>query len=185
MTARASSKRLLSLDDFLALPETEPASELIDGEVVQKPLTRVKHNRVTRRLARLLDAHPGTADGEWLPEQSLVFRRAGRGNLRIPDLVFFARDRLPANEDYPDEPPDLAVEVRSPGQTLAFLRRKLAFLREQGVDCTLLIDPDARTVEVHDGERFETHSGSGTVTLASLGGFSFDVDQLFEAGPSA
>jgi Uma2 family endonuclease len=29
---------LLSLDEFLLLPETKPASEYIDGQILQKPI---------------------------------------------------------------------------------------------------------------------------------------------------
>ncbi len=35
--AIALAKEILSLEEFLALPETKPASEYIDGQIYQKP----------------------------------------------------------------------------------------------------------------------------------------------------
>jgi hypothetical protein len=34
----------LTLEDFLALPETKPASEFIDGKIIQKPMPQGKHS---------------------------------------------------------------------------------------------------------------------------------------------
>ena len=36
----------LSLDKFLVLPETEPASEYISGKIIQKPIPQGKHSIV-------------------------------------------------------------------------------------------------------------------------------------------
>jgi len=34
----------LTLEEFLKLPETKPASEYIEGEIIQKPLPKTKHS---------------------------------------------------------------------------------------------------------------------------------------------
>ncbi len=36
----------LTLDEFLKLPETKPASEFIDGQIIQKPMPQGKHSTV-------------------------------------------------------------------------------------------------------------------------------------------
>ena len=51
----------------------------------------------------------------------------------------------------------------SKGQSIASQRERLTFLRAQGTRCTLLIDPEAQTVEVHDGERTARVSGDNEV----------------------
>ena len=83
------------------------------------------------------------------------------------------------DEDYPERVPDLAAEVRSKGQSSASLRERLAFLRAQGTGCTLLIDPDAQTVEVHDGERTSVVGDNDAVRLEALAEFSFIVSELW------
>jgi Uma2 family endonuclease len=40
----------VSIDEFLAMPETEPPSELIDGEVVQKAIPNDDHGEITSWL---------------------------------------------------------------------------------------------------------------------------------------
>ena len=79
----------------------------------------------------------------------------------------------------PTEPPYLVAEVRSEGQTIASLEHRLAFLRERGVAVTLLIEPNQRWVTVHEGERSWRAEAGETVTIETLDGFAFAVDELF------
>lgn len=171
----------MTLDEFLALPETKPYTELIDGVPCQKPLGKRRHSRAQWLLQKLLDRHPATSAGTPWPELGFKFRRTTAGNLRVPDVSYYLPGNidLDSDEPYPEVAPDLAAEVRSEGQGLPGLRARLAFLREQGTRCTLLIDPEAHTVEVHDGERSWTASAGETVVLEQLNGFGFQVDELF------
>jgi Uma2 family endonuclease len=41
----------LTLTEFLKLPETQPASEFIDGQIYQKPMPQGKHSTLQIRLA--------------------------------------------------------------------------------------------------------------------------------------
>ncbi|MCZ0902322.1 Uma2 family endonuclease, partial [Microcoleus sp. HI-ES] len=36
--------KTLTLSEFLKLPETEPASEYINGQIIQKPMPQGKHS---------------------------------------------------------------------------------------------------------------------------------------------
>ncbi len=38
--------RRFTLEEFLKLPESKPASEYIEGEIIQKPLPKIKHSRL-------------------------------------------------------------------------------------------------------------------------------------------
>lgn len=169
--------RPMTLDEFLALPETEPATELIDGYPCQKPVGKLRHSRAQTNLLLLLARSPATSAGRPLVELGV---RRGRANLRVPDVSYY----LPGNEpgaiaDYPERAPDLAIEVRSEGQLIRILEERLAFLREQGTACTLLVDPEARTVYVTDAARSWVATSDDAVTLDSLAGFSFTVSDLW------
>ncbi|MEM1426845.1 MAG: Uma2 family endonuclease, partial [Cyanobacteria bacterium P01_H01_bin.130] len=48
----ATVQTQLSLDQFLTMPETEPASEYANGIVTQKPMPQGKHSRIQSRLSR-------------------------------------------------------------------------------------------------------------------------------------
>ncbi|MEI6063265.1 MAG: Uma2 family endonuclease, partial [Pseudanabaena sp. ELA748] len=41
---RSSSTNNLSIEEFLVLPETKPASEYIDGQIYQKPMPQGQHS---------------------------------------------------------------------------------------------------------------------------------------------
>jgi len=38
--------KALTLDEFLKLPETQPASEFVEGRIIQKPIPQGKHSTV-------------------------------------------------------------------------------------------------------------------------------------------
>ena len=38
--------KTLTLEEFLKRPETRPASEYIDGQIIQKPMPQGKHSRI-------------------------------------------------------------------------------------------------------------------------------------------
>ena len=42
---RVPSKSL-TLEEFLRLPEIKPASEYIEGQIIQKPIPQGKHSRI-------------------------------------------------------------------------------------------------------------------------------------------
>lgn len=47
---------LSSLEEFLQLPETEPASEYINGEINQKIMPKSKHSRLQIKICNAINA---------------------------------------------------------------------------------------------------------------------------------
>jgi Uma2 family endonuclease len=45
----------LTLAEFWQLPETEPASEYINGQVIQKPMPQGKHSKLQGRLVAVIN----------------------------------------------------------------------------------------------------------------------------------
>ena len=141
----------LTLDQFLALPETKPGSEYIDGKVVQKPMPSTAHIFVQHLLSLVLGTflrdHPlGIAGPEW----RCVFGPPGAERARLPDFAFVAWAHLGADAwDGPHwGPPDLAVEVLSPDDRPGDVAEKIVFYLLNGVRLVWLIDPGQRTVQV-------------------------------------
>ena len=143
------TKAKLTLDEFLALPETEPASELIDGEVVQKPLPTWDHGVIQRLLSFVLTlflrAHP---IGDGGSEIRCIFGPAGAERPYVPDFIFVRADRLQRREQHFHGAPDLAVEILSPDDRMTSVMDKLRFYLAHGVRLVWLIDPQRRTVMV-------------------------------------
>ena len=146
-----TTKPKLTLEEFLELPETEPASELIDGDVVQKPVPTFEHGIIQRLLSFVftlyLRAHP---NGEAGSEVRCIFGPPGHERPYVPDYVsvWDARRRgLRKGQPFRGAP-DLAVEILSPDDRMVRVLDKVAFCLAHGVRLVWIINPDARTVMV-------------------------------------
>lgn len=49
-----ASKSKLTLEEFLKLPETKPASEFIHGEIIQQPMPQGEHSLIQATLSQIL-----------------------------------------------------------------------------------------------------------------------------------
>ena len=76
--------------------------------------------------------------------------------------------------------PDVVVEILSPDDRRADVDDKIATYLAARSTLVVVIDPDAKTVELHD-ETSTTLLGVGeTLTHAALPGFELSVSALFE-----
>ena len=46
----------ISIDEFLQLPETKPASEYIDGQIIQKTMPQGQPSRIQQKLTSVINA---------------------------------------------------------------------------------------------------------------------------------
>jgi Uma2 family endonuclease len=176
----------LTLEQFLALPEAEPALEMGPcGEIAQKVSPTTRHAMLQRAFAARLEAHAGPRRlGHSFTEQRVILGRIAR----VPDVTFYRQERLPLDAsgdwiDHPTTPPDLVVEIYSPGQEdRRALVVKAAWYVEQGVKVVLLVDPDKRriTAFIADGESI--FASDETLPLAEmLPGLELTPAEIFAA----
>lgn len=140
----------LTLDAFLVLPETKPASEFIDGKTSQKPMPQGEHSLLQGNLCEAInkvakDCKIACA----LPELRCTF---GDRSI-VPDVAVFRWQRIPlrasgriANRFLTH--PDWAIEVLSPEQSQTRVLSNLLHCAQHGTDIGWLIDPDEETVLV-------------------------------------
>lgn len=160
------------LSAFLLNPEIDESRlELIDGEVVQKPMPTWKHGRIAFKAASILDPFGSAA-----VEPRAVIESAGASP--IPDVAFYLHGE-PSDDDYMRNPPDVAVEVLSPGQGMAFMRRKAAMYASFGVKSTWIIDPASREVHVLEGDDERTLLIGERLTTPAVPGLDVDVSAFF------
>ncbi|AGY60015.1 Uma2 family endonuclease [Gloeobacter kilaueensis] len=140
--------RPLTLDDFLQLPETEPASEFVDGQVIQKPMPQGKHSRLQARLVHYLTtAFEATGGADAFPELRCTFG----GRSIVPDIAVFVRERIPldARGEVANGfvlAPDWAIEILSPDQSQTRVTGNLLHCLAHGTRSGWLIDPDERSL---------------------------------------
>lgn len=171
----------MTLKEFLALPETEPASEFACGEVFQKPMPTQKHSLMQTFLAMLITQFVlPTGLGRALTEWRCIFGPPGEERTFVPDITYVARERL-TEEDYLLGPPDIAIEILSPGQHAGRFADKILFYIAHGVKLVWVLDPIERTVRVH-APGAETRLLTADDTLdggAVLPGFTIKLADLF------
>ena len=164
----------MSEEEYLALPEEKPYLEYVDGVVLQKPMPDDLHRRIIHFLSYILYGYQLKAGGDGGPEGRI--RLPDGSGFRLPDNAYWAHGRYSGA----DSVPSVVIEVRSPDQTLAELRRKCRAFRANGVDVCWLIDPYARTVEVFEGDRdADQLPADGALETSVMPGFSVPLSELF------
>lgn len=151
MVDRTIPRTVDEFEQFIALPEnTDRRLELIDGEIVDKGMPTPEHGYIVDNATLPIKLH-------------LKNNRLGRSGPEI-------RYRIPDDPDHAlmpdwsftlgmDEPvairgaaqrlPDFALEVQSPDDELAALRKKVRLYLQHGTKLVWLILPRQRIIEVY------------------------------------
>jgi Uma2 family endonuclease len=174
----------LTLDEFLELPETKPASEFIDGQVIQKPMPQGKHSTIQLDLGAdinrvLKPNHIARA----YPELRCTFG----GKSLVPDVAVFSWERIPRDPNGQVAnaftiAPDWTIEILSPDQSQSKVIRNILHCLTYDTQMGWLIDPAEELVFVYFADQrvavFESADARLPVpTFAES--FSLTVGQLF------
>jgi Uma2 family endonuclease len=179
----AVASRRLTLEEFLKLPEEEPPLEFIDGVVTQKVSPKGRHSALQTALVQFLNGIAQQSKPAWaLTELRATFAGASV----VPDISVYRRQRIPVDasgriaDDFL-EPPDIAVEIASPEQSVNALVRRCLWYVANGVEMALLLDPtDESVLAFRHGRPADAWHGSDRVDLHEvLPDFELTVEQLF------
>ena len=183
---------MLTFDQWRALPETKRKCEVVDGILVMPPSPFGEHQWAVQVILTALQ--PFLADSGLgivlpAPYDVLVSREPLR--VRQPDILVVNAELTgitrPADLvglPYLDNPPLLAVEVLSPGNTRRDIEDRLADYRSIGVpECWLARFP-SRTIEVlrlapDAAATIATYGMGGTLRSEVLPGFELAVTGVF------
>ncbi|PSF39306.1 hypothetical protein C7H19_00520 [Aphanothece hegewaldii CCALA 016] len=161
----------LTLEEFLKLPETKPASEYIDGEIEQKPMAQGKHSIIQIRL--------GTAINEvaLLPKLAYAFTELrctfGRRSI-VPDIAVFEWQNIPKDADGSvsnkfEIPPDWIIEILSPEQSTNKIIKKILVCFKHGTKLSWLLDPEDESVTIFYPDRLpEIKEGDDILPVLSV-----------------
>jgi Uma2 family endonuclease len=147
----AKIEPLLTIEDLDACPDDGNRYELIGGELLVSRAPGIPHQRVLHNLqfqfGLYLSENP---IGILVPGVGAIF---SQHDAVIPDLVFVLNEHWDSvtTETALKGPPDLAIEILSPG---AENRRRDLFLKRQlyakyGVAEYWLVDPKGRSIHVY------------------------------------
>ncbi len=141
----------LTLEAFLQLPETKPASEYIDGQVIQKPMPQGKHSKLQGKLVTVIN------QAVEAPKLALAFpelRWTFGGRSIVPDVSVFVWNHIPTDEQgnvanvFPICP-DWAIAILSREHRFTQVTNNLLHGLQHGCQMGWLIDPEEAAIVVY------------------------------------
>ena len=145
----------LTLEEFLTLPETKPASEYIDGQIIQKPMPQGKHSALQGDLVPAINTVVRSKQvARAFPELRCTFG----GRSIVPDVTVFTWDRISRDENGEvanvfKKAPDWTIEILSPDQSHSKVIKNILHCLKHGTQMGWLIDPNERLVFVYLPDR--------------------------------
>ncbi len=179
------AKNQLTLPEFLNLSsgEGDITYELVDGQAIPKMSPKFFHAKLTRVLLNLIE-QLCEGKGEVCPEWAVALTRRGQDWMPIPDILYISYERLPANWDEDKAcpvPPDLVIEIISPGQTFGQMAAKAKDYLDAKVLRVWVLDSKARSITVfYPDAAPQTYMGEELLTDSLFEGLEFTVEQLFQ-----
>jgi Uma2 family endonuclease len=169
--------------EYFALPETNRYLELSEGRLIMPPHPTNTHQAAVGRLYRWLDEFV-QAHNLGIVRLAPLPVRLWTGKVRGPDVFFMAREHSDRIGEQFFGPPDLVMEVTSPGTRRVDRNEKPTEYARAGVAEYWIVDPSAQTVEVfvlREGSyRLLARWGSGQIARSALlDGLEISVAQLF------
>jgi Uma2 family endonuclease len=167
--------RTTSEEEFLALDDAEETDlEYYDGAAWRKGWVDRNHGVLAGRLAYFFEVLANAIGGEQGPERRV---RLPSGRALKPDAAYW----LPGVPSGNDSLPIIAVEVRSPDETMASQRRKCRMYREGGVPVAWLIDPISDSRGVRGRCRRRARAGRRVLRTELVPGLEIPIAELWAA----
>ncbi len=173
----------LSLEEFLRLPETEPASEYIDGQIYQKPMPQGEHSTLQSFLVTSINVLAQTQKFAYaFPELRCTFA----GKSLVPDIAVFEWNRIPllpngriANQF--EIPSDWTIEILSPNQSPNRVIRNIMFSIQNGTKLGWFLDSEDESIMVFQPNQLpEIKQGKDILpVLDVLEGWNLSVADIF------
>lgn len=143
--------KTITLEEFLKLPETKPASEYIDGQIIQKPTPQGKHSTIQGESVTVINA---VVKKQRIACAFPELRCTFGGRSIVLDVSIFTWNRIPVDENgnianvFPICP-DWAIEILSPDQRPTKVTSNILHCLNHGCQMGWLIDPEESSILVY------------------------------------
>ncbi|MBD2176219.1 Uma2 family endonuclease [Pseudanabaena sp. FACHB-1998] len=176
------STNSLSIEEFLALPETKPASEYIDGQIYQKPMPQGQHSTFQAEIVTSINLIGKPQKLAFaFPELRCNFA----GISIVPDIAVMRWTNIPflPNKRVANQilvSPDWIIEILSPDQSPLRVMSKISSAITNGSELGWLISPAQDFIMVFQGDRFpEKMSGKDVLPVLNVLNWQVTVDDVF------
>ncbi len=186
----AIRERLYNIDDLWQMfcdTNDDKRYELIEGELIELPSPGEAHGYLTVLLSKYLVDYVIEHNLGRVTADSGFYSEDDQYTVLSPDVAFrrLDPDAEPATRKWVPVMPDLAVEIKSPSNTIAELRRKAAIYLRHGAQLIWIVMPDTQSIEVcrldADGDmQSEIIGPDGSLSGEDvLPGFALPLAKLF------
>lgn len=172
----------LTLEEFLKFPETKPASEFINGEVIQKFMPQGEHSLIQVELCEVINrVTKAQKIAIAFPELRCTFG----GDSIIPDVAVFRWERIPVTASGRianrfEIHPDWSIEILSPDRSLTKVLGKLLHCSQQGTELGWLIDSEDESIlAILPDQRVQLLKGNAQLPILSGIALELTVEQVF------
>ena len=145
--------------------------------------TSWRHGKVEFRLAAIFSRYQAAHNiGEFVTGEVGFYTRGDQFTTRAADIAFINAERLPEKtEGFLSIPPDLVVEIISPGNSADEIEAKTAEWFDFGVRMVWLVYPRSERIHVFTTPKtMRVYSTDETLNVDSvLPGFSVTVAEVF------
>ncbi|MFT5130712.1 MAG: Uma2 family endonuclease [Rhodothermales bacterium] len=184
--ATVAADLLLTVADYLSMPEGGPRYELIEGDLIMAPAPNSEHQTISTELVFFLRTYVRQHGGRVFHAPFDVY--LDDHNVLQPDVIWISSDRVSRISMRGLEgAPDLVVEILSESTKIRDKNVKLKLYRRFGVREYWLVDPTTHTIEIHcfqHDNRVRTLAGDEAIVSPVLPGFEMSVTELIRV-PSA
>ena len=181
-----TTKRLVTADELLAMPDDGFRYELVRGELRKMPPSSHPHAGIAGNIAADFGAHvkANKAGKIYVADGGFVLE-SDPDHVRAPDVGFVRQERVDAARGIPGffpGPPDVAFEVISPNDRYTEVEEKVADYLAAGTLAVVVVDPRRRTVRVHrpPSEMVELGEADTLEVDDVVPGWQMAVGEMFE-----
>lgn len=172
----------LTLEEFLQLRETKPASEYINGEIVQKPIPKTRHSRLQAQFTTKIN---------YLTEEKQIayafpeLRCSFGGRSIVPDVAILRWSQIEFDEE--GEPlddvlvaPDWTIEILSPEQSSNRVTGNILHCLSHGCQLGWLVDPDDKSILIFlPNQQPKLFKGSDKLTVLDGIDLELTAEEVF------
>ena len=185
---------LMTAEELLAYPMPDKRVELVRGRLVVREPPGLRHGEYATRVVVALSnfltrdrESSGAAEtrGRVLTCDSGFTLARNPDTVRGPDVAYVSRERWagPLPDGYGEFAPEIAVEVRSPGDRPGAVLAKVGDWLDAGSHLVWVVDPARRLVTVYRADGSQALLGVDDILDGDevLPGFAFPIAELFAA----
>ncbi|MFM1842941.1 MAG: hypothetical protein RLZZ490_1679 [Cyanobacteriota bacterium] len=177
----------LTLAEFLQLPAGDITYEYQDGQAIAKLSSKRIHSRLQPIIWSILEdwgtsphnANPGSAYTEW----AVCLKRHGVDWCPVPDISYIADAKLadlPLGNDACPVPPELVVEILSPGQSFEDMTLKALDYLAAGVQQVWIVSDRNRSLTIFAPDSPPlTYQGDQPIQADYFPGLTFTMAAVF------